>query len=261
MISEIRKYLFDKAWLLPFAYGMLLCVASLLWLISGLPFDQVTYERIAGVPWKEAVNSLEPRMLRMMTAIVREMGGNTGLVAGLFTMVISATGFRKREKWAWFALWLLPAHSALDMATVASYGALTRHALIWDLSLIAATSAALICSAKVTFRKMSYKYHHIGIPAERWREGMVYLEDHKIHVTDHGSNPYGIQWMLYEKECVLPELVRNVPHVAFSVDDLNEAIKGKNVIVQPNSPSPGVFVALVEEAGAPVEFLQIEKNL
>jgi hypothetical protein len=29
--------------------------------------------------------------------------------------------------------------------------------------------------------------------------------------------------------------------------------------VQPNSPSPGVIVAMIEEAGAPVEFLQFDK--
>jgi len=77
-----------------------------------------------------------------------------------------------------------------------------------------------------------------------------------VYATDHESNPFGIQWMLYEEGCNLPEIVRTVPHVAFEVDDLRDALKGKKVIIEPNSPSPGVTVAFIEEAGAPIEFLE-----
>jgi hypothetical protein len=106
---------------------------------------------------------------------------------------------------------------------------------------------------------VKYKYHHLGIPTRKKMIGMMHLKHLKIYATDHESNPFGIQWMLYEKGCNLPELVCKVPHVAFEVNDLQEAIKGKKVIVQPNSPSPGVIVAMIEEAGAPVEFLQFDK--
>ena len=50
----------------------------------------------------------------------------------------------------------------------------------------------------------------------------------------------------------------NIPHVAFEVDDVNQAIKDKKVIIAPNSPSEGVQVAFIEENGAPIEFIQIK---
>ncbi len=53
-----------------------------------------------------------------------------------------------------------------------------------------------------------------------------------------------------------PELVKEVPHVAFQVDDLDEALRGQKVIIEPNSPSEGVIVAFIEVNGAPVELLQ-----
>jgi hypothetical protein len=62
--------------------------------------------------------------------------------------------------------------------------------------------------------------------------------------------------MMYGRDCRLPDLVRRMPHPAFEVDDLKAALKGKKVIIEPNSPSPGVLVAFIEEAGAPVELLQ-----
>lgn len=107
---------------------------------------------------------------------------------------------------------------------------------------------------------VKYKYHHIGIPTEKKVDGMVHIKHLKIYATDHESNPFGIQWMKYERGCRVPELVRKVAHVAFEVDNLQEALRGKKVIIEPNSPSPGVVVALIEEAGAPVEFLQFKKR-
>ena len=103
---------------------------------------------------------------------------------------------------------------------------------------------------------VTYRYHHVGIPADHPVEGMTRLEHLRITCTDHASNPFGIQWMCYEPDCAVPTLVREVAHVAFEVDDLEAALTGKKVIIPPNSPSPGVLVAFIEEAGAPVELLQ-----
>jgi hypothetical protein len=102
----------------------------------------------------------------------------------------------------------------------------------------------------------TYRYHHVGIPAQMPIEGMARLEHLRISCTDHESNPFGIQWMCYDADCPVPPLVRQVAHVAFEVDDLEAAIAGKKVIIPPNSPSPGVLVAFIEESGAPVELLQ-----
>lgn len=103
------------------------------------------------------------------------------------------------------------------------------------------------------------KYHHVGIPTVLRRSGEIYLADYKLFCTDDTSNPFGIQWMRYEQDCPLPELVKTVPHVAFEVDDLTEALRGQEILIEPNSPSEGVLVAFVVCDGAPVEFLQFTK--
>jgi hypothetical protein len=66
--------------------------------------------------------------------------------------------------------------------------------------------------------------------------------------------------MRFDVGCTLPDLVKRVPHVAFEVDDLYDAIHGKKIIIEPNEPSPGILVAFIEEGGAPVEFLQIKDS-
>ena len=100
------------------------------------------------------------------------------------------------------------------------------------------------------------KYNHIGIPTDEPHEGEVYLEELDVYCTDHKANPFGIQWMRYGENCTLPRVVRELPHVAFEVDDLQDALRGHEVIIEPTSPSSGVTVAFVLVDGAPVEFLQ-----
>jgi hypothetical protein len=106
----------------------------------------------------------------------------------------------------------------------------------------------------------SLKYHHLGIPTNKPIEGEVYLPEYKVYHYGYDNSEFGIEWMRYEKDCQLPEIVKTIPHVAFEVDDIEEAIKGRKVIIEPNSPSEGNIVAFIEENGVPVEFIQTRKK-
>lgn len=107
---------------------------------------------------------------------------------------------------------------------------------------------------------MKMRYHHIGIPTDRPRKGERHLPHLGIHVSGYESSPYGIEWMRFDRDSPLPELVRTVPHVAFQVEDLEEALEGKEILIQPNSPAEGIRVAFIVDDGAPVEFIQIEPD-
>jgi hypothetical protein len=103
------------------------------------------------------------------------------------------------------------------------------------------------------------KYHHLGIPTKKPIKGEIYLKDYKVYHYGYDKSEFGIEWMRCEKDCKLPEIVKTMPHVAFEVDDVREAIKGKKVIIKPNSPSKGTIVAFIEENGVPIEFIQIKE--
>jgi hypothetical protein len=100
------------------------------------------------------------------------------------------------------------------------------------------------------------RYHHLGIPVPTPRPGSHYLAEYKVWAGGFAENPYGVEWMHYEPECRVPELVKTVPHVAFEVDDLDAELAGHEILIAPNSPSPGVRVAFIVKDGAPIEFLQ-----
>lgn len=103
------------------------------------------------------------------------------------------------------------------------------------------------------------RYHHLGIPTEDAREGERYLNEYKVYVSGYEASPYGIEWMRFEADSPLPEIVKTIPHVAFAVDDLEAEIAGKDILIGPNCPSRGVTVAFIVDDGAPVEFIQFDK--
>ncbi len=102
------------------------------------------------------------------------------------------------------------------------------------------------------------KYHHLGIPTNRELPDKDYIPHLKLHASGFEESPYGIEWMNFDDDCRLPDLVKSVPHIAFVVDDLTEALEGKEILIAPNSPSNGITVAFIVENGAPVELLQFD---
>jgi hypothetical protein len=108
---------------------------------------------------------------------------------------------------------------------------------------------------------LNMKYNHIGIPTTATFDGEIPLPHLQVTVSDHQNNPFGIQWQRYWDGAPYPHLVKTVPHVAFEVDDLAEALRNQKVIIDPNSPSAGVLVAFIEVNGAPVELMQIDHSL
>lgn len=104
--------------------------------------------------------------------------------------------------------------------------------------------------------EFGWRFHHIGIPTDTARSGEQYLEKYKMYVSGFGTSPYGIEWMRFEKDSPISELVRTVPHIAFEVDNLEAAVKRKELIGRISSPSEGVRVAMIIDNGAPVELLE-----
>lgn len=102
------------------------------------------------------------------------------------------------------------------------------------------------------------RYHHCGIPTTEKHPDEVYLEKFKLFVAGYKDSPYKVEWMRYEPGSPVPELVQKVPHVAFVVDDLGAALKGKKVLIEPNSPSKGLTVAFIIDNGAPIELMQFD---
>ena len=104
---------------------------------------------------------------------------------------------------------------------------------------------------------MSLKeFSHIGIPSAVKRDGEIYLEDAKLYITDFSQSANLIEWLRFEEGSPMPTELQSVAHVAFNVEDLDEALAGQEVLIEPFEPMAGLKVAFILEDGAPVELMQ-----
>lgn len=101
-----------------------------------------------------------------------------------------------------------------------------------------------------------WKYHHIGIPVNEPIPGEKHLSHLKLYVKGFDISPFGIEMMRFEKDAPFDELIKTVPHIAFVVPNLDEAIKGFELIGEPNCPMKGIRVAMIKHNGAPIELME-----
>jgi hypothetical protein len=100
------------------------------------------------------------------------------------------------------------------------------------------------------------EFDHIGVPAASKHDGMRFLESKSLWLTSPADHPYRVEWLWYEPSSLEIELIRTVPHVAYRVENLEDAMAGEKMIAEPFDVFGEVRVAFIEVGGAPVEFVQ-----
>ena len=99
-------------------------------------------------------------------------------------------------------------------------------------------------------------FHHIGVPADRVDKGATYIEGGKVYATSPDDHPYRIEFLKFDADSPMHELVRTRTHVAFMVDDLDAAIEGQNVIVEPFEATNTLRVAFITDGNAVLELME-----
>ena len=106
---------------------------------------------------------------------------------------------------------------------------------------------------------MSKQFHHVGLPTSQAQPNEIHLPDVKLFITDASQSEHHIEWVRCEPGSPMPELLKTTAHVAYTVDNLDEALVGKIILMPPWSPMPGLKVAFIQEGNAPVEYLEFSK--
>lgn len=104
-------------------------------------------------------------------------------------------------------------------------------------------------------KNVKYEFHHLGIPVQGSEDQGVFSEVAGMYTTDNPGK-FRIQWHRFTENSTLHPLIKTVPHVAFRVDNLSEAIKGESLLLGPYEPIDDYFVAIINDSGVPVEFIQ-----
>ena len=108
--------------------------------------------------------------------------------------------------------------------------------------------------------ELGWRYHHLGVPTDTPRPGERYLEQFGMWVSGFETSPYGIEWMRFDEDSPVSELVRTVPHLGFEVDRLESALEGRKILVGPESLGDGIRMAMIIDDGAPIELLEFRRS-
>ncbi len=107
--------------------------------------------------------------------------------------------------------------------------------------------------------KDGYKFSHWGVPTQEKKDGMAYVEGIKTWITDFAASPYAIEWLKFEPGSCMPELVQTMPHAAFVVESLADALNGEKVIVEPFPVGENLTCAFIDGGGFSVELMEFKK--
>lgn len=102
---------------------------------------------------------------------------------------------------------------------------------------------------------IKYEFHHFGIPLQDGKNDGIFSEKAGMYTTDNPGR-FRVQWHRFTDNSPLHPLIKTVPHVAFRVDCLAEAIKGEDILLGPYEPIDDYFVAIINDAGVPIELIQ-----
>ena len=105
---------------------------------------------------------------------------------------------------------------------------------------------------------MNRIFHHVGLPTGEPQAGEKYVADTKVWVTDPAHHPYRVEFLRFEPDSPVTGPLRDMPHVAYRVDDLDEALEGEEVILAPFVPMPGLVVAFCMIDGAVIEYMRFD---
>lgn len=99
-------------------------------------------------------------------------------------------------------------------------------------------------------------FEHIGLITTEAKPDARFVPATRVWVTDFTRHPFRVEWLRFEPDSPVTGPVRERPHVAFRVDDIEAAGRGMKVLLPPFDAGPRI-VAFYETAdGAVVELLK-----
>jgi hypothetical protein len=104
-------------------------------------------------------------------------------------------------------------------------------------------------------------FHHFGVPTSKPSDDETYIEGAGVHVTDPTKHPFRIEFLRFDAGCeAMPEIVRTRSHAAFMVEDLDAALSGREVVVEPFDATETLKVAFIMDGDALIEVMQETKG-
>lgn len=105
-----------------------------------------------------------------------------------------------------------------------------------------------------------FDFDHVGIttaikqPAENW------VEQSRVWVTNPRDHPEHIEFLRYEPDSTVPEIIKANPHIAFRVEALEPHLKDVEIIIAPFIVGDFLEVVFVRKHNTIFEYMHYLKD-
>ncbi len=104
-------------------------------------------------------------------------------------------------------------------------------------------------------------FDHIGLRTTEKKEGENWVEATRVWVTNPKDHPFHVEWLRYEADSPVPDALKNNPHIAYRVDNIEEISKGMKVLLEPFLVGGFVRVGFYQyRDGSVFEFMEYLEN-
>jgi hypothetical protein len=101
------------------------------------------------------------------------------------------------------------------------------------------------------------EFEHIGLITNEKKDREDWVEATRVWVTNPKQHPFKVEWLRFEPDSPVTGPVREKPHVAYRVENLDQAAKGLKVLIEPFVVGGFVRAGFYEyEDGSVLELMQ-----
>jgi len=101
-------------------------------------------------------------------------------------------------------------------------------------------------------------FNHVGFITSEKKEGANYIDGMNVWLTDYNKSPNRIEFLKFEEGSFMPELVQKQAHIAYTVPNLEEALKDCKVLFGPAVVDEHLSIAFIEEEGVSIELMEVK---
>ncbi len=107
----------------------------------------------------------------------------------------------------------------------------------------------------------TWQFSHVGMITTEPKPGEVFIEATRVWITNFVDHPFHVEWLRFEPDSPVTGPVRNQPHVAYRVPQIEQAAGSLKVLLEPFEPLPGLRVAFfLTPDGAVVELMEYQSE-
>ena len=103
-------------------------------------------------------------------------------------------------------------------------------------------------------------FNHVGIPTTEPKEGEIYVEGMKLYLTDFSKSANKIEFLRFETDSEMPEILKTHAHIAYEVPNLEKAMEDQKIVLEPFQGGENLMCAFIEEEGVAIELMCFDKK-